>query len=212
MKDFPVFTTEYGAASLVLREIPYLQNAYITVQHSLEPEKLLEECVSFCRACGAEGIYATGHAYLQKYPLHTAMLRLHRDVAGLPDTDAALWPVQAHTLEHWRSIYNEKVRRFPNGAWMTEADGAEMLKKGDGYFVHRGDILLGIGKASGGEIDWVAAVEPGAGREVVLALIHALTEPVCSLTAASANEKAMKLYESMGFLPVQEISRWYKVM
>ena len=42
MKDFPVFTTEYGVASLILKEIPYQGTAYITLQDSLEPEKLLE--------------------------------------------------------------------------------------------------------------------------------------------------------------------------
>ena len=59
MKDFPVFTTENGAASLVLKEIPYKKEAYITLRASQAPQALLEECVSFCRACGAEKIYAT---------------------------------------------------------------------------------------------------------------------------------------------------------
>ena len=57
MKDFPMFTTQYGVASLVLREIPTRGEAYITVRSSQDTEKLLEECVSFCRACGAEKIY-----------------------------------------------------------------------------------------------------------------------------------------------------------
>ena len=56
MRDIPVFTTEYGVASLVLREIPYRQEAYISIQSSLQPEELLAECVSFCRACGAEKV------------------------------------------------------------------------------------------------------------------------------------------------------------
>ena len=45
MKDFPMFTTENGVASLVLREIPTRGDAYITVLSSEEPEKLLEECM-----------------------------------------------------------------------------------------------------------------------------------------------------------------------
>ncbi len=211
MRDFPVFTTEYGVASLILKEIPYQETAYILIRDSLEPEKLVAECVSFCRACGAERIYATGHPELEKWPFFTAMLELRCSLASLPDTDAALWPVQEQTLSRWRALYNQKVKRVPNGAWMTEADGREMLKKGDGYFVHRGDTLLGIGRASGGRIDWVAALLPGAGREVVAALAHALAEDTATLTAASANEKAIRLYQSMGFLPVQELSRWYRV-
>ena len=49
MKDFPVFTTEHGVASLVLKEIPYQGAAYITLRDSLEPELLLEDCLQFCR-------------------------------------------------------------------------------------------------------------------------------------------------------------------
>ena len=211
MKDIPVFATEYGVASLVLREIAYQKTAYVIVQDSLEPDKLVGECVSFCSACGAERIYSKGHGYLEQYPFHTAVWQMNCHRERLEDTDAALWPVQKETLEYWRGIYNQKVPKVPNGAWMTVADGEEMLKKGDGYFVHRGETLLGIGRASGSWIDWVAAVQPGAGRDVVLALSHALMEDVLSLTVASANEKAVRLYESLGFMKAKELSKWYRI-
>ena len=32
MKDFPFFTTEYGVASLVLKEIPYKEESYIILR------------------------------------------------------------------------------------------------------------------------------------------------------------------------------------
>lgn len=211
MRDFPVFTTQYGVASLVLKQIPYQQAAYITIQDSLEPEKLLQECKDFCRACGAEKIYASGHFCLEDKPQLTAMWQMQRDLSGIPDTDAALWPVQLKMLEKWRSIYNEKVVRLPNGAWMTEADGRAMLEKGDGYFVHRGNELLGIGRAAGDVIDWVASVKPGAGRDVVCALAHALTGDKAVLTVASINSKAVALYESLGFIKTAELSRWFEL-
>lgn len=211
MKDFPVFTTEYGVASLVLKEIPYQGTAYVILRDSLEPEKLLEECVSFCRVCGGERIFATGHEMLEEKTFYTAMWEMRCDAASLPDTDAALWPVQEQTLAQWQKIYNEKVRRVPNGAWMTNQDAQEMLKNGEGYFVHRGEVLLGIGKVSGDCIDWVASLRPGGGRDVVAALAHAVTEDSLSLTVASANEKAVRLYESLGFVKTREISRWYRV-
>ena len=56
MKDFPVFTTENGVASLILKEIPYRGEAYIHLRDSQNPKTLLEECVSFCAACGADKI------------------------------------------------------------------------------------------------------------------------------------------------------------
>lgn len=211
MRDFPVFTTEYGVASLILKEIPYQGTAFIILRDSLEPEKLLEECVSFCRVCGAEAVFATGHPCLESRPIYTALWEMRCQSAAMPDTDAALFPVQEATLEQWRSIYNKKVRMVPNGAWMTEKDGREMLKKGDGYFVHRDGTLLGIGRASGEMIDWVAAVRPGAGRDVVAALNHAVTADTAVLTVASENRKALSLYESLGFIKTKELSRWYRL-
>ena len=212
MKDFPIFTTEYGVASLVLREIPYRKEAYITIQDAAEPELLLQECISFCRICGAEKIYAKGHAILESRPLHTAMLEMRCSRECIPDTDTALWPVQKQNLNEWREIYNKKVCAVPNGAWMTEANGKEMITKGDGYFVHRNGVLLGIGRASGSMIDWVASLVPGGGREVVCALAHALTGDTVTLTVASANEKAIRLYEGIGFVKSREISRWFVVL
>ncbi len=211
MKDFPVFTTEYGVASLVLREIPYQQTAYIILRDSLEPEKLTEQCADFCRTCGAEYIYASGHDCLARRPFHTAVWRMRCPMASLPDTDAALWPVQAQTLDTWLEIYRKKVRGIPNGAWMTQADGEAMVKQGNGYFIHRGDTLLGIGRAAVDTIDFVASVYPGAGRDIVLSLAHALTEETAQLTVASANRPAVALYESLHFIRAEEISRWYRL-
>lgn len=211
MKDIPVFATEYGIASLVLKEIPYQSAAYVTVRDSLEPERLLEECIGFCRACGADRIYATGHSELESRPLYTAMWQMQCSLGALPDTDAALWPVQENTLKQWQQIYNDKVRNLPNGAWMTDADARKMIDKGDGYFIHRGETLLGIGRASGDTIDWVASLQPGAGRDVLLALSHAITEETVLLTVASVNIKAVKLYENLGFLKNKELSRWFHI-
>ena len=211
MKNLPVFTTEYGVASLILKEIPYQETAYIILQDTLEPLLLAKECADFCRACGAERIYARGNDALEKYPLFTAMWEMTCLRESIPDTDAALWPVQEQTLTQWQEIYNQKVKTVPNGAWMTDADAKDILSKGDGYFVHRGDTLLGIGKASTDRIDWVASVKPGAGADVVKALIHATTENRVSLTVASVNRKAVTLYERLGFLKTAEIARWYTI-
>ena len=37
MRDMPFFETEYGVASLVLKEIPYQEVAYITILDAWEP-------------------------------------------------------------------------------------------------------------------------------------------------------------------------------
>lgn len=211
MNNIPFFQTEYGVAALVLKEIPYQQTAYITVLDAWDVEALLDECKSFCRMCGAERVFATGHPSLETRPLYTEMWQLQCAQEAIADTDAALWPVQEETLEQWRSIYNEKVRRLPNAAWMDQRSARDMLAMGDGYFIHRGEQLLGIGRASGDQIDWVASVEPGAGRDVVCALAHALWTDTIKLTVASENPKALALYDSLGFVKAKEISKWFEL-
>lgn len=211
MRDIPMFTSEYGVASLFLKEIPYRGRAHIKIQSSLEPEKLLEECIGFCRACGAEWIDGAGHEYLEKFPLITALYIMQRDRESLPQTDACLFPMTEETVETWRSIYNERMADVPNCAWMDSADARKFLQDGDCYFIHRDGKLLGIGKAKDDFIDTVASVVPGMGETVMLALASSLTSDTVRLMVAGANERAVRLYERMGFLKVKEVARWHRV-
>ena len=212
MKDIPMFTTEYGVASLILKEIPYKQTAYIKMLSSQEPEKLLAECVQFCRMCGAEIIDATGHPCLEKYPLTTAILAMQcpRDV--LAQTDACLFPVTEQTLSQWLQIYNARMAAVSNSAYMDSRDGKELLKAGDGYFVHRSGKIIGIGKAAGDTVDAIISVEPGMGEMVLRTLAAALNCETVRLMVASTNNRAIRMYERLGFVKTAELSRWYRVL
>ena len=66
--------------------------------------------------------------------------------------------------------------------------------------------------AAGDFIDTVIAVKQGAGETVVRALVSVLTEDNVRLWVASANERAIRLYERMGFVKVKELSRWHRVL
>lgn len=211
MKDIPIFTTQYGTASLVLREIPYQQTAYVRILAADHIQGLLEECIGFCRAVGAEKIYGADHGELKQYPLYTAIVRMRCGKEQLETTDAALFPVQEHTLERWLEIYRQKVRRVPNGAWMTDADGKQMLADGSGYYIHRGESLLGIGKLRENTIEFLASVQPGVGEDIVRALAHAVFSDDICLEVATSNTKAVMLYDRLGFLPIKELARWYKI-
>ena len=212
MKNFPFFTTEFGVASLTLREIPYQGAAYIKILDTQEPEMLLKECVDFCRAVGAEKVFASGHPFLEQYPLHTALWHMRCAAENLGKTDAALWPVQPETVSKFRSIYNEKIIKLPNSVWMDDGEEKKMLADSEGYFVHKNGELLGIGRVLGEEIRFVASVRPGAGEDVVRALSNAVIGPTVFLEGASVNRKAIDLYSRLGFIKTAELSRWYKII
>lgn len=211
MRDFPVFTTENGAASLVLREIPYRGVAYITLHDTRTPKELLAECVDFCKMAGAERIYATGHEILEEYPVYTSVVKMQRPREGLAESDAALFPVTEKTAEQWRSLYNERMQNVPNASTMTRMDVGELLKKGGGYFVHKDGELLGIGLAREDKIEAIASIKPGAGETVLLTLCSALFSEKIVLEVASNNERAISLYERLGFLKTELLRTWYGV-
>ena len=67
MRDFPMFTTEYGVASLVLREIPYREEAYITILSSEQPEELLEVVTELQESARNFDTFEEWFAYMEEY-------------------------------------------------------------------------------------------------------------------------------------------------
>lgn len=212
MRDFPVFETQYGVASLVLREIPYRKRAYIKVLDSLEPKELLRECRGFCTAVGAEQVFASGHSALQDYPLYARLLEMMCDRKCLPDTTAQAVPVTEQSIARWKEIYNDKMADVPNASYMDTAAAKDVLSGGCGYFIYRDGQLIGIGKAGQDQIDALAATVPGAGQDVVLALAKVLNSPRVHLVVAEENVRAVALYKRLGFVVSGELSRWYQIL
>ena len=211
MRDIPVFTTENGVASLALQEIPYRGVAYITLQDTQNPGELLAECVNFCKMAGAGKIYATGHEILKNYPIYTSVLKMQVSRERLPESNADLFPITEKTIEQWRSIYNNKMRNVPGASTMTRERGKELLMKGGAYFVHRVDELLGIGIAREDRIEAIASVKRGEGENVLLTLCSALFSENVILEVACNNERAVRLYERIGFLKTELLRTWYDV-
>jgi len=211
VKDFPMFDTPYGIASLVLKEIPYKGIAYIILREVWDVEKLLAECVSFCRMCGAESVCAAGHESLEQYPLYTTVLEMRGEAAVDRKNLKSLFPVTDATVTQWRKIYNEKMRSIDNAATMTAFDEKRIVQSGGAYFIHQDGDLLGIGWLKDTELLAVASLKPGAGRTVMNTLMSLVEGTQMRLEVASTNERAIRLYEKMGFLRTKEISRWYRV-
>lgn len=211
MKDFPVFTTEYGVASLVLREVPYRGEAFITIQSTQQPEELLSECVSFCRAVGAEKIYARGHEFLEQFPLHCAIFEM-RGEAGVDENKVEnLWPVNRDTIGKWRLLINERMAGVDNAGTLESRGEQEILDSGGAYFVHHQGELLGAGWIVGDEILLVVSTQPGAGERVMHTLMSLIPGQQVRLDVVSTNHRAIRLYEKLGFIKTIEKRRWYQV-
>lgn len=211
MKDIPIFTTDYGIASLGLAEIPYKGTAYIRIRSCLpgEIEKLLSECIGFCRACGAQRVFATGDDQLESYPLHCVIYEMMGTCTS--GEIANLWPVIEETMDTWRQIANERLLHVDNSATITAVDGKKLLAEGGAYFVHEQKELLGIGLVQNETLHLIATTYPGAGRKVLATLLSIYPDKQIRLEVASTNVRAIRLYEGAGFLKTREKSRWFQV-
>lgn len=212
MKDFPVFTTEYGVASLILKEVPYRQEAYIVIQSTEQPEELLAECISFCRAVGAERIYARGHEIAEKYPLHVIIYEMRGEMEADETLVTHLWPVTGETIGFWRQLLNEKMKNVDNAGTLEKKGENEILELGGAYFVHNDGQLLGAGWILGEELKLIAVTEKGAGERVFHTLLSAANPERLHLQVASTNDRAIRLYERMGMIKTAELRRWHRVL
>ena len=211
MKDIPIFNTDHGIASLMLKEIPYKEIAYIQVQ-DVQPgqmDLLIDECAAFCRAAGAEQIYLCGHDAPEGYPLVCRLVLM----SGPADQEyeGNLWPVTRENVEQFRSIYNEKMSCVDHSQTLTRWDEKRIIDSGGAYFVHRDGKLLGIGWVDENTILCLASMIPGEGRNVLGALLSVVDGDTARVEVASTNARAIHLYEKMGFVQTGEGFGYYKV-
>ena len=212
MKDIPFFTTDYGVASLILKEIPYKEVAFVQIQ-SVQPgciEAHLRECIAFCRMAGADRVLAAGDDGLEGYPLECVVYQM-----SLPwmqqEPEDHLWPVTEETVKTWREIYNKGMRPIDNHATLTAFDEKKIISSGGAYFVHRDSRLLGIGWMEEDKLLALVGVEPGMGERVARALFSTVDAERITLEVVSTNLRAIRLYEKMGFMKTAEIRRWYRI-
>ena len=212
MRNIPFFDTQNGVASLVLKEIPYTQSAYITVLDTQDLPALLEECVSFCRAVGAERIYAKGHDGLSAYPMYMQVLQMEACTDSWPQTDAVMEPVTEENLNNWCETYNRRMSGVDNAAYMSSFDGRKILRRGEGYFVMDEGRPVAILMAAEGMLSAVASITQGGGRTAMLTLKKTFGWERVTLEVASTNLPAIRLYKSLGFAENQVVSTWYKIL
>lgn len=213
MRNIPVFTTDFGVASLVLKEIPYKQVAFVHVQ-SVQPggvKEHLAECVSFCKAAGAERVLASGSPELENYPEDSVIAEMSL-AYELEEPPAMLWPVTEKTVTRWRELYNKGMAGQDNHATLTSFDEPGILSSGGAYFVHRDGEPLGLGWVEDSRLLAVVSLRPGMGETVARTLFTAMNTDRITLEVVESNTRAVALYRRMGFVKTGELRRWYKIL
>lgn len=212
MRDFPIFPTDYGVSSLVLREIPYRNEAYIRIL-DVQPGELdahMAECVSFCRMAGAEKVFAAGDG-LEGYPEGAAVLQMQGTAWVDRDKLYCLFPVTEQTVARWREIHNRAMASVDNAGTLEKRDEQKILAKPGAYFIHDNGKLLGIGWLEDTKLLAVAAVEKGAGEKIMHTLMSLVEGSTMTMEVASTNARAIALYEKLGFLKTGIVTQWYLV-
>ena len=219
MKNIPIFTASNGLASLILREIPYSGRAYVMVRAVWRGETaaLLEECGQFCRAAGAETVFASDG--LEPLPARHAYdmveLRCRRADLPVPDRVLPLEPLTADNAAAYLEIYNRCFRDLPGARAYDQTDIRRLLGKNLAFLVRwQGNYAAVAELAEGGLAG--AGVLPefrgqGLGRELVLTVLHRLETPEVTLKTASTNAAALSLYRRLGFGQTQITSRWWQL-
>lgn len=212
MRNIPMFVTENGAASLTLAQIPYRGVAYIQLLHSADPEAMLRECYDFCRAAGAEKVYAWGHPVVERFPFYASVQLFEGTRSHLPETNYLAEPVTDEELEQWREIYNQKMTDVACAAYMTIPLAKQYREEGTAYMVRDPNgQLCGIGTVKEDRIGALISLCPGMGGDVLCALARHITAEKIVLEVSSTNDRAIRLYLRHGLRCVEEISQIHEI-
>lgn len=217
MKDIPIFTSPFGMATLILREIPTKQYAYVMVRSHQEGKlpQLLEECRAFCAMAGAVHVLATADEPLDFLPHVHDMLAFtcRREALPPPLRPVELAPVTAENGAQFLALYNRLFYPVINAATYTQTDLTRVLEKGQAYLALVGGQVAGLGELTESELCAIAVAPEfrGLGHRLALTLFARMSCEVVHLRVSSANEGALRLYGRLGFDRSSVLSRWYRL-
>lgn len=217
MKNIPVFTSSYGIATLILREIPWNRTAYVLIQSVWNNQKaeLLEECRGFCRAVGAEQIYATwGLEELPAEPVWEMRI-MSRPKAGLPvpERPLALEPLTRENSGEYLRIYNACFREVPCAASYDQASLEPLYGEDLAWLTKVDGEYAGVAEISKTGLEGIAVLPEyrGLGYGLALAVLPMVPSTQLRLKVASTNLRAIALYERLGFVCTQTEKRWWRL-
>lgn len=213
MKDIPIFTGEHGIATLILREIPHQQRAYVMLRTVWHLQPFLEECRAFCRMAGAESVYVTGEDCLDMLPFVHEMQRwtCRRDKLPPLTEPVQLQPLTDGNREEFRRLYNDLFAQVPNAATCTAQEAARIQREEQAALAIVDGQTAGLVQWTDNRLEAIAVLPEhhGLGYRLALTVLHRMEAETVELQVSSANERALRLYQRLGFAKAGALSRWY---
>lgn len=216
MKDIPLFTGTYGLASLVLKEVSVTGRAYAVIRAvwNGQLDAFLQECKSFCRAVGAEEIYASyGKEDLPAMHVHDVLaMEMEKSALG-SGNPVELEPLTPENGQTFLEIYNTCFRDAVGASVYGNEDLARLYDTDCGFLAKKDGVYAGIAEISQTGLESIAVLPPyrGLGYDLALAVLPMVPRKTIRLKVASTNEKAISLYKRLGFDLVETLDRRWRL-
>lgn len=220
MNNIPVYISQGGTATLILREIPHKKTAYILLRTVL-PKKLpqlLTDCISTCREFGAEHCFVSAEDPSIEIPLPHAydilFLRVQKaDLLPL-ETPMELVPISPENDSIYQRIYNRCFQDVSHALTYEKDQLTRIYREEHQAFLAKAPdgTPCGMGELHGNELAAVGLLPEyrGRGKALTLSLLARVPGPEITLTVVSDNERALGLYAALGFTVTGKESTWYK--
>ena len=216
MKDIPMFTGTHGLASLVLKEIAVSGRAYAVIRSvwNGRTEAFLQECLSFCRAVGAEEVYASYETEILPADHVYDTVAMELEKSGLPaGAPVELEPLTEENGQIFLDIYNTCFREMIGAATYGKQDLLRLLGTDCAFLAKKDGKYAGIAEISEIGLENIAVLPEfrGLGYDLALAVLPMVPRKIVRLKVASNNEKALALYTRLGFERKEIVSRWWRL-
>ncbi len=220
MKDIPLFETSGGLCSLFLSQIPLKKTAWIMIHgDNLDMlPALLNEAGSFCRFCGAEQVYA-GWQQSGDLPLFPAYdiicMQAEKKRLSAASGRLILQRVSEQQTAEYASFYNRIFSAVVHARLYAGLQTVRLSDQNPGFWVIYGNCRVGIGQLAENELLALGLIPEyrgrGLGRDLVCLLASQCPGPTVLIRTESTNLSACRLYQSLGFVPLETQERWFRL-
>lgn len=216
MKNIPLFTSSFGLATLILREIPWSGRAYVLVREVWgDAAALLDECRGFCRAAGAGEVYAAWAEGFETLPAAHAydMLAMSCQKAALPVGTLPLVPLSRENAGAYLDIYGRCFRDVPGAASYDRKSLEPLYDEELAWLVPVEGGYGAIAEISKTGLEGIAVLPEhrGLGYPLAATVLQMVPNSTVHLKVASTNHRALMLYRRLGFTESGLARPWYQL-